>query len=68
MCISIFSINGPKRNIIKKCSLKFSLLKKAILGLGVWEPQKYFHIKLVHCLSNIGPQLFCEHPKVLVLQ
>ncbi len=24
----------------KKCSLKFSLLKT---GLGVWQPQKYFH-------------------------
>ncbi len=60
-----FPLLSPKR--YKKCSIKFSLLKKAILGLGVWEPQKYFHIKLVHCLLNIGPQLFFEHSKVLKL-
>ncbi len=52
-------------NGMKECSLKFSLLKKAILELGVWEPQKYFHIKSFHCLSNLGHQLFFEHPKVL---
>ncbi len=51
-------------NANKKCSLKFSLLKNAKSGLGVWEPQKYFHIKSVHCLSNNGPQLFFEHPKL----
>ncbi len=35
----------------KKCLLKFSLLKKAILGLGVWEPKKYFNHKSVHFLK-----------------
>ncbi len=54
--------------MLKKCSLKFSLLKKAILELGVWEPQKYFHIESVHCLSNIEHRLFFEHLKVLVLK
>ena len=38
---------------LKKCLLKFSLLKKAIFEMGVWEGQKYFNLKLVHCLFNI---------------
>ena len=28
------------------------MLKKTILALGVWELQKYFNLKSVHCLKE----------------
>ncbi len=59
------SLHPLRKFSYKKCSLKFRLLKNAISGLGVWEPQKYIQIKSVQCLSNIGPQLFFERHKVL---
>ena len=51
MGFPLFKVNGWA-NIQEFPFRAFSLLKKAILGQGVWEPKRCINLILVNCLFN----------------